>query len=182
MVTGGMDRIIRIWVKATGELRSVLKAHSSEVRMLRPIPGSTSEFLSSCYDSDMKLWRIDHASSEPHLKFGLNGHSEEVSCCAASSTRLVSGSFDRTLVIWALDDGGSNLTRLVGHEGEIYCCDFNHNTIVSGDSKATIRLWALGDGAPLFVMREPPPPPPHGMTLLQSRGRISNQRLMLISL
>jgi WD40 repeat protein len=82
------------------------------------------------------------------IKF--EGHIDFISCCSIiSNTRLVSGSFDRTLKVWDLLTKKCELT-LVGHTGWIKCCavlpDRNGFRLVSGSLDKTLKIWNLQTG------------------------------------
>ena len=84
------------------------------------------------------------------------GHSEMVHAYAFSpdSTRVVSGSHDRTLHLW---DGetGEKLMVLRGHEWCVLTCSFSPDgrRIVSGSADRTLRLWDAENGEELMILR-----------------------------
>jgi WD40 repeat protein len=79
----------------------------------------------------------------------LEGHSDSVNSVAFShdSTRLASGSNDRTIRIW--DAGsGERLQTLEGHSDSVNSVAFSHDStrLASGSIDRTIRIWDAGSG------------------------------------
>ncbi len=54
----------------------------------------------------------------------------------------VTGSWDKKLVLWNLDDGKMLLT-LTGHTEVINCVKMRFGLVVSGSSDATLRIWRV---------------------------------------
>eukprot|EP00040_Diaphanoeca_grandis_P028487 m.165128 g.165128 ORF g.165128 m.165128 type:complete len:502 (+) comp31371_c0_seq1:115-1620(+) len=147
VVTGGSDKLIKIWNAKTGESLSTIYGHQHEVRRLVALPNIDNVVISMSFESTMKIWEIGNTSS---LVVALSGHTEQVSCFKVHGSSIVSGSFDRSVIHWDTDAGGLIVARMTGHEGEVYCVDFTTSLIASGDSKSEIRLWRL-DGHPVRV-------------------------------
>ncbi len=98
----------------------------------------------------------------------LAGHTAQISSLAINSEGrlLASGSFDRTVRLWNLDDADptKSVRVLDGHGGHVTGVEFgpNNQRLVSGSLDSIVRIWDLGvDGA------APPP-----MLLPGHQGRI----------
>jgi len=61
---------------------------------------------------------------------------------------MISGSGDKSIIEWDLDNSSSKKKYLLGHTGWINCIQMEDDTIVSGSSDHTIRSWSLGTGKP----------------------------------
>ncbi|KAF7334802.1 WD40 repeat-like protein [Mycena sanguinolenta] len=74
----------------------------------------------------------------------MEGHTDSVFSVAFSpdSTRIVSGSFDKTVCIWDATTG-AELGRIEGHTDSVYSVAFSPDGahIVSGSHDKTVRIW-----------------------------------------
>ena len=81
----------------------------------------------------------------------LSGHRNSVLCVAFSpdGTRIVSGSWDKTLRLWNGVTGTSIGTPMIGHTRHVNGVAFSPDgtRIVSGSSDGTLRLWNGATGA-----------------------------------
>ena len=83
----------------------------------------------------------------------LRGHEDEVSSVAfsADGTRIVSGSYDKTLRLWDAKSGQPIGEPLRGHESRVSSVAFSADgtRIVSGSDDKTLRLWDAKSGQPI---------------------------------
>jgi WD40 repeat protein len=103
----------------------------------------------------------------------LAGHIDAVTSVAVTpdGTRIVSGSFDRTIRVWDRVTGTSVGDPLTGHTGRVTTVVITPDgmRIVSGSDDNTVRVWALGTGECLLEVAcseslEPSPSaPPEAM-------------------
>ncbi|MBN1201842.1 MAG: twin-arginine translocation signal domain-containing protein [Anaerolineae bacterium] len=99
------------------------------------------------------------ARAEPvaQLVEGAFAHKKAIYSVAFSpdGTRLASGSFDRTIKLWSLPDGGL-LTTLEGIEGTVNSVAFSPDgtQLASGISNGEIRLWSVPDGRLLTTLKD----------------------------
>jgi len=79
----------------------------------------------------------------------LTGHTEGVNSLAYSpdGTRIVSGSYDKTLKVWDAATGQATLT-LGGHTGCVYSVAYSPDStgIVSGSGDNTLKVWDAATG------------------------------------
>jgi WD40 repeat protein len=79
----------------------------------------------------------------------LEGHTGAVRCLAVSGTRLVSGSYDRSVKVWAMGAGASwpCERKLVGHTEPVTALATWQGKVLSGSHDASKRVWDIGTGA-----------------------------------
>ena len=79
----------------------------------------------------------------------LVGHTGGVNCMAQlDDGRVVSGSGDGMLIVWAAGDGGAFAAAqtLSGHTSAVYCvAPLDGGRIVSGSEDNTLIVWSAGD-------------------------------------
>jgi len=101
LLSGGEDRVIRLWDVASGDRLKEFKAHEGNVNALKFFSDG-NRFLSASDDRTIRVWRT--ASPKPISQF--DGHTAEVLCIALSSDggKLVSGGKDKTVRLWDVDN------------------------------------------------------------------------------
>ena len=74
----------------------------------------------------------------------MEGHSDEVNSVAYSpdGTKIISGSFDKTIKIWDANTGEC-LETLEGHSGSVKSVSYSPDgkNIISGSDDKTIKIW-----------------------------------------
>jgi WD40 repeat protein len=73
----------------------------------------------------------------------LVGHEGPVSCLQFDASRIVSGSYDKTVRIWDLRSGQC-MHCLEGHYLWVGALQYDAVRVVSGSGDGTIRLWDKG--------------------------------------
>ncbi|KIY71849.1 WD40 repeat-like protein [Cylindrobasidium torrendii FP15055 ss-10] len=163
VVSGGCDKVIRVWDTMTGYCAHVLQGHTSTVRCIkvlhnRPIAVSGSR------DSTLRVWDIQKGK----MLRVLAGHTQSVRCLDVCGNRVVSGSYDFTCRLWDIDTGEC-LHVLRGHFHQIYSVGFDGVRIASGGLDTTVRLWDAQTGDCLAVLS--------GHTALVCQLQLSSTRL-----
>lgn len=97
LVSGSLDKTIKIWQLETGQLIRTLKGHQAEVCAIALGPDEQI-IASGSADKTIKLWHVQTGE----LLATFTGHSDVVTAVAftASGDILVSGSLDKTIKIW----------------------------------------------------------------------------------
>jgi WD40 repeat protein len=72
----------------------------------------------------------------------LEGHKDSVYCLQFDSTKIISGSRDRTIRIWDMKTLKC-IKSLSGHSGSVLCLRYDSEYIYSGSSDCTIKIWDL---------------------------------------
>jgi hypothetical protein len=103
-VTGGRDKLLRIWDCEAQSMVQVLQGHTGNVRCVQAQKG----LILSGGEPVVRVWDA-HTGRQTGT---LEGHAHYVSCLHVDSDlRLVTGSWDRTLRIWSLPPDGSTTVR-----------------------------------------------------------------------
>ena len=157
LVSGSQDKTIRVWDADTGKSVRIIRgevapgswgaiyniALSPDGRWLA-VGGFLGDERDPAAVSVVRLY--DFASSE--LQALLKGHVDVVWTLAFSpdSKRLVSGSFDKTAIVWDLPTR-QQVFRLAEHAGSVKAVAFTSDgrQIVTG-SEDGLRLWSAADG------------------------------------
>lgn len=142
-LSGGVDRLVRVFDLASGDQILELEGHNDIVLAVRASPNG-AYIASSSADGIIILW---DATTGAELKRFI-GHSGPVFDLAFSpDTRyLASGSGDDTLRIWSIDSG-EEARRYNAHNGGVQGVTFSSDgqRILSGGGDGFIRLWRLDD-------------------------------------
>jgi WD40 repeat protein len=141
VISGGKDKIIRIW-DAAGNLIRKLEGHNSFVRGL-DVRGN--RLLSASFDNTVRLWNLDTGECIKTL----NEHTDHVTGVRfldAEGTKAASCSFDQTVKIWDLTEGKC-LHTLHGHVDLVRCLAVvDEDTIVTGSEDRTMKVWNVKTG------------------------------------
>lgn len=95
-------------------------------------------------------WR--DPEGDPHT-LKIDGHRDSVYCLDFDSSRIITGSRDRTIKIWCIKTGKC-IATFEGHTGSVLCLKFErdwdlgadgtvHGFMVSGSSDCTVCVWDL---------------------------------------
>ena len=102
----------------------------------------------------IKIWDTYAPSDTASPFLELQGHMDRVQCIvySACGRALASASCDRTVKLWAPDDG-TLLATLQGHGGGVSCVAFSCNGawLASGSVDRTVWLWDWAKGEQLAV-------------------------------
>lgn len=90
----------------------------------------------------------------PYLVAVLSGHTHSVRSVSGYGNIIVSGSYDTTVRVWDLLDGGKCKHILGGHQNKIYstALDFYNKRCYSGSMDATINVWDFEKGKLLYTL------------------------------
>jgi WD40 repeat protein len=79
----------------------------------------------------------------------LEGHTRDVRCLAVSGARLVSGSYDNSVKVWAMGAGASWPCErtLVGHADAVNTLATWRGKVLSGSGDGNVCVWDMGTGA-----------------------------------
>ncbi|ETO13217.1 G-protein beta WD-40 repeats containing protein [Reticulomyxa filosa] len=144
IVSGSVDKTIRLWDSLSGRQLQCLEGHSNFVNSAQ-FSFDGSKIVSCSDDKTIRVWDV---SSEEQLQC-LEGHLDYVYSAQFSpdGTKIVSGSRDKTIRLWDVSSG-KEIQSLKDHTGPVFSVDFSSDgtRVVSGSRDTTIRLWETSSG------------------------------------
>ncbi|MBN2314758.1 MAG: protein kinase [Sedimentisphaerales bacterium] len=148
LVTGGYDRMVRLWDTNTGRELTTLIGHPASLTDVVFSPDGRL-IASTALGGQSRVW---NPSEEREGRILKRGHTNLVRALAFSpdSKQLISASMDKAIKVWDVSKG-KVIHTLSGHENSIWSLaispDGRH--IVSGSEDSTIRLWDIDSGEQL---------------------------------
>ncbi|TFK75057.1 WD40 repeat-like protein [Pluteus cervinus] len=140
VVSGGCDKVLRVWDIQTGYCIYALPGHTSTIRCIRVLHNRPIAVTGS-RDSTLRVWDVQRGRC---LRV-LSGHSGSVRCLDVHGNKVVSGSYDTTCRLWDVDTGEC-LHVLRGHFHQIYSVAYDGVRIASGGLDTTVRVWSAETG------------------------------------
>ena len=157
IVTGGRDRLARIWNGFNGKLIHELAGHQGQVLDVAIGPGGTGVATVST-DGTGRIW--DVATGE--LRASLFGHTNFVRGVAFSpdGESVVTASRDGTARTWALN--GRRLATLAGNADVIDLARFSPDgySVATGGADGRVKIWDAGTSPQLSRSSLAAPDPP----------------------
>lgn len=154
-ITGSTSGELTVWDCQMKCLLNVKTAHDLGVTCCefstQPIKdGSRLQgfLVASCgQDNRIVFWILSNTGCELRMKYSLNRHTAPVlSCCFSSDGRiLVSGSVDKSIIIWDAISGVP-LHTLTQHKRYVTACAFARDLplIATGSMDKTVNIWRFG--------------------------------------
>ncbi|XP_064601949.1 F-box/WD repeat-containing protein 7-like [Liolophura sinensis] len=139
LVTGCADTAIRVFDVTKGEQLFTLQGHSDSVDRL--ILMGEDILVSQGADRTVRVWSLGMRK----LKHLLRGHTDDIECIWEHGSHVITGSWDKSLIMWDVVKGHRLLT-FTGHTEVISCCQFDDKKIVSGSADQTLRIWCPRTG------------------------------------
>jgi murein L,D-transpeptidase YafK len=144
ILSGGEDKMLRLWDVATGQNVRTMEGHTGEILAVAFSPASP-HVLSAGKDKTVKLWDIETGL----LLKTFEGHADEVLSAAISADGrfVLSGSKDKTVKLW--DTGtGQLLKTYEGHTDEVTAAALSADgrQALSGSKDRTVKLWDVETG------------------------------------
>ncbi|XP_070576940.1 uncharacterized protein [Ptychodera flava] len=144
IVSGSLDRTIRVWDIRSGRSIRKMYGHKGGIRCIQ---FDNDRIISGSWDMTLMVWDI--------VKFNrlavLTGHKGSISALRFNSTHLVSASHDKTVRVWCLDNYAC-LNILRGHTDAVTCVSFDGTLAVSGSTDKTIRVSNIFSGECLVTL------------------------------
>lgn len=157
VVTGGRDRVARVWDGLTGRKLLGLSGNQGQVLDVA-VNSDGSEVASASTDGTARVWATETALPRGYLY----GHTNFVNAVefSADGQSVVTASLDRTARTWR--SNGQLLAPLAGHGGTVVDAVFTPDgfTVVTGGEDGTVKVWDAGTRPDLMPTDLPAPEPP----------------------
>ncbi|KAF8625386.1 hypothetical protein AX15_005407 [Amanita polypyramis BW_CC] len=147
VVSGGCDKVLRVWDIESGLCIYELRGHTSTIRCIRVLDNRPIAVTGS-RDATLRVWDIQRGK----MLRVLEGHAQSVRCLDVCGNRAVSGSYDTTCRLWNIDTGEC-LHVLRGHFHQIYSVAFDGVRIASGGLDTTVRVWDANTGQCMALLQ-----------------------------
>ena len=151
LVTGGDDRMVRLWDVGSGSEIAALQGHENWVRSVAFNPDGT-RLISGGDDGTVRLWDMGRNEEIAALR----GHEGRVWSVAFSpdGRRIASGGDDNTVRLWDVGRNEETAT-LRGHTGSVQSVAFNLDgtRLVTGGDDRMVRLWDVGSGSEIAALQ-----------------------------
>jgi len=148
LITGGSDKMVRLWDTRDLKLIDTFKGHKDSVLGVK-FKSYSSEFCSVGADRVLKLW---DASERAYLET-FYGHKSQVNSIDSIGENFVTSGFDRQVVFWKTAEGSQLLFK-----GGNYSLDsirsINPKHFVTGSQDGTLALWATNKSKPIYEVDE----------------------------
>ncbi|OIW18309.1 hypothetical protein TanjilG_31449 [Lupinus angustifolius] len=144
LITGGQDRLVKVWDTNTGTLSSNLRGCLGSVLDLI-ITHDNRSVIAASSSNNLYVWDL----SSGRVRHTLTGHTDKV--CAVdvskvSSRHVVSASYDRTIKVWDLVKGYCTNTIISYSNCNALSFSMDGQTIFSGHVDGNLRLWDIQTG------------------------------------
>ena len=149
LVTGGRDRLIRVWDTRTSSVVRSLRAHGGAVTSLAFRKGTNTMF-SGSLDRTVKVWNMDNLSYLDTLY----GHQTGVmDVDGGSKERAVSCGDDKTVRLWKVPEESQLMFRGKTLDVSIDSVRMlNDAFYVSGSQSSSLALWSMHRKKPVVTV------------------------------
>ncbi len=145
MCSGSVDGSIRVWGGANLEHQRTMRDEEDEEDGVRSLAAWEGHLISGHISGVIRVWNVLTGVCDQALE----GHTDELNCLAVSGARLVSGSDDLSVKVWAMGAGAAWPCErtLVGHEGLVFTLATWQDKVLSGSADCSVRVWDMVTGA-----------------------------------
>ncbi|XP_076442322.1 uncharacterized protein LOC143281175 [Babylonia areolata] len=138
LITGGVDRVVRLWDVRSGRSVHRFHGHKGGVRCVK---FDDDILVTGSWDSVIFVWDIRHFTQITVL----HGHDNSVSCLKLHENFVISGSHDHTVRVWSRPTYMCTLV-LRGHSGPVLSVEADQDYVYSTAADLTIRMTDLMTG------------------------------------
>ncbi|XP_013918661.1 PREDICTED: WD repeat-containing protein on Y chromosome-like isoform X2 [Thamnophis sirtalis] len=152
IVTGGMDRIIRIWNPyMAGRPTGMLKSHMAPIFYV--YVSEEDKIFSISTDNTVKIWDMEDQTclfTACSKNSGIKG--EITTCHYISGTRSLCVATDTLAILHLRLRSAPDLYTVTSHKKPVLCCKFNKvfRHVVSCSEDSVVKVWDFESGKPVF--------------------------------
>lgn len=140
LVSGALDRAVRVWDTREQECLFALRGHDEWVNGVA-VDGSGKFLVSGSGDKTVRIWDTKTMKERNTLR----GHTDFVRSVCVTDDYVVSASDDMSVRMWDIKNNYNCRAVLKGHKKGIYCVAAGkNNTVASASRDSTVRLWVNG--------------------------------------
>lgn len=153
LVSGGTDRILKLWDVANERELRTFAGHTDAITGVVFSPNGAVIASSAAYeDSKIILWSVEDGSVLGAIETDL--HNPLSIAFHPDNKRLISGGEDKTVRLWSLENG-KEILALNGHLAGVNSVAVNAkgSYIASGSADKTIKIWDGATGKLLQTLR-----------------------------
>lgn len=160
LVSGSVDKTVKIWEVATGALLHTLSGHSQQIWSVTTSPDGKM-LATAGGDGKINLWEV----STGYWLHTIESFSSWVISVAFSpdGKTLASGSRDGIITLWDVENDVTGLPKgvkrkhLYGHTNPVLAIAYSKSQpiLVSGSSDGQIKIWDLTTGTQLRTLQRP---------------------------
>jgi len=138
LVSGALDRAVRVWDVNNRECNFALRGHDEWVNGVA-VSKDGSFIVSGSGDKTVRTWDTKQMAQAQVLR----GHTDFVRSVCVTDNWVVSASDDCTIRIWDVQNGKKDAQQVVkGHTKGIYCVSAGKgNQFASASRDASVRVW-----------------------------------------
>ncbi|XP_063160519.1 WD repeat-containing protein on Y chromosome-like [Candoia aspera] len=152
IVTGGMDRVIRIWNPyMPGRPTGLLRSHMAPIFYVHV--SEEDKIFSISTDNTVKIWDIEDQTCLFTACSKTNGIKGEISACHyISGTRSLCVATDTLAILHLRLRSAPDPYMITSHKKPVLCCKFNKvfRHIVSCSEDSVVKVWDFESGKPVF--------------------------------
>ncbi|MCI0389092.1 MAG: WD40 repeat domain-containing protein, partial [Acidobacteria bacterium] len=143
LVTGGDDRVVRVWDVVTGQQLMSLSGHTDNILSVAVSPDGQT-LASASYDQTAKLWNAVTSQEMATLR----GHTAALWSVAFSpdGRKLATASEDETVRLWDVASGRELVTLAHPKMVTIVAFSPDNKTVATGCIDGIVRLWNAATG------------------------------------
>jgi WD40 repeat protein/serine/threonine protein kinase len=163
VLSGSTDRTLKLWKMATKSCIRTFKEHKNAITSVSLSLDGCYAISAGGYDRNLKLWEVKTGeclrtfrgySGNKAVFVDHEGQGVTVTsvCLSADGTWALSGSNNKTIVIWEVPEGVL-VNKLEGHEDEVtsICLSADSLLALSGGDDSMVKLWDVTTGECLRI-------------------------------
>ena len=142
LISGGSDRVLRIWDLPKGHLNLRLEGHTDQITCIA-MSFDAQVIISGSWDKTLRVWNVKSGMS----LFVLEGHTDWINCVVTFPEKYIaaSGSNDSKVLIWDILAGtilytiNTPLTSIVS-----LAVNLQDESLICAESDGIIQIWEKG--------------------------------------